>query len=90
MSRTSAPVVPCSCAEGWKPEGWAYCAECYDGQIERLRAAEQEAFQKYVDANESLIEAKKALEAVAAARMPGQARRIAIEAIVSDVGGSGK
>lgn len=37
MSMTSAPVVPCSCAEGWKPEGWAYCAECYEGQIERLR-----------------------------------------------------
>lgn len=39
MSRTSAPVVPCSCAEGWKPEGWAYCAECFEGKIERLRAA---------------------------------------------------
>jgi hypothetical protein len=38
MSLTSAPVVPCSCAEGWKPEGWAYCAECYEGKIERLRA----------------------------------------------------
>lgn len=38
-SETSAPVVPCSCAEGWKPEGWAYCADCYEGQIERLRAA---------------------------------------------------
>lgn len=37
MSLTSAPVVPCSCAEGWKPEGWAYCADCYEGQIERLR-----------------------------------------------------
>jgi hypothetical protein len=39
MSLTSAPVIPCSCADGWKPEGWAYCAECYEGQIERLRAA---------------------------------------------------
>lgn len=39
MSLTSAPVTPCSCPDGWKPEGWAYCAECYEGQIERLRAA---------------------------------------------------
>lgn len=37
MTLTSAPVVPCSCAEGWKPEGWAHCADCYEGQIERLR-----------------------------------------------------
>jgi hypothetical protein len=39
MSRTSAPIVPCSCADGWKPEGWAYCAECYEGKIERLHTA---------------------------------------------------
>ncbi len=39
---TSTPVVPCSCAEGWKPEGWAYCAECYEGQIERLSAENAE------------------------------------------------
>jgi hypothetical protein len=31
---------------------------------ERLRAAEREAFQKYVDANEALIELKTAVEAV--------------------------
>lgn len=36
MVTSSAPVVACSCAEGWKPEGWAYCAECYEGKIERL------------------------------------------------------
>jgi len=42
MSLTSAPVIPCSCADGWKPEGWAYCAECYEGQIERLHAEKLE------------------------------------------------
>lgn len=45
QSLTSAPVVPCSCAEGWKPEGWAYCADCYEGQIDRLHV--HEAMSKY-------------------------------------------
>jgi hypothetical protein len=47
MSLTSAPVVPCSCAEGWKPEGWAYCAECYEGKIERLRELITDAIDEY-------------------------------------------
>lgn len=50
-------------------------------EIKRLRDAEQEAFQKYVDANEALIEAKEALEAIRNAKMPGEARAIAIRAL---------
>ncbi len=38
-------------------------------------------FQKYVDTNEALIEAIDALEQVAASKMPGVARAIAIKAI---------
>ena len=34
---------PCpGCAEGWRLVGDMYCAECYDGQIERLRKALRE------------------------------------------------
>lgn len=43
MSRTSTPVVPCSCAEGWKPEGWLYCVDCYEGKIDRLEKQLAEA-----------------------------------------------
>jgi len=44
----SEPVVPCpSCKEGWKPLEAKHCSECYEGQIERLRA-EAEAFRSLV------------------------------------------
>lgn len=49
MRLTSAPVVPCSCADGWKPEGWAYCAECYEGKIERIRSEIIEECAKVLD-----------------------------------------
>jgi hypothetical protein len=35
----SEPVEPCpTCPEGWKPLDKEHCAECYEGQIERLRS----------------------------------------------------
>lgn len=49
------PVEPCpSCPEGWRPIGTQHCADCYEGQIERLRGAlkEAERFMSYF-ANET-------------------------------------
>jgi hypothetical protein len=34
----SEPVIPCpTCPEGWRPLDKEHCADCYEGQIERLR-----------------------------------------------------
>jgi hypothetical protein len=38
------PVTPCpTCPEGWCPLDKEHCADCYEGQIERLRGALKEA-----------------------------------------------
>ena len=37
---TTLASEPCpGCAEGWRLSGDLFCAECYDGKIERLRKA---------------------------------------------------
>lgn len=39
----SEPVTSCpGCPEGWRPLDKKYCAECYEGKIERLRHALEE------------------------------------------------
>lgn len=35
----SEPVAPCpTCPEGWRPLNKEHCPDCYEGQIERLKA----------------------------------------------------
>ena len=41
-------VIPCpTCPEGWRPLDKEHCADCYEGQIERLRNALREIAELY-------------------------------------------